>query len=137
MRPAVLLQPGTTAVRVQEAGTITLGFTAEGIHGGALLAVRAAEHISFYDWDSKQCVRRIDVAAETVYWNPAGDMLAIVCKDSVYVLQYNRDAVAAAVAGGAEVDEDGVEDAFDVVTEVRSAAVPASAAAAPYCTHRL
>lgn len=89
------------------------------MHGGALLAVRAAEHISFYDWDARQCVRRIDVAAENVYWNPAGDMLAVVCKDSFYVLQYNRDAVTAAVAGGAKIDEDGVEDAFEVVTEVR------------------
>lgn len=104
---------------VQDAGSISLGFTPDGMHGGALLAVRTADFISFYDWDSKACVRRIDVAAEAVYWNPGGDMLAIVCKDSFYVLQYSREAVAAAVAGGREVDADGVEDAFDVVTEVR------------------
>jgi Coatomer WD associated region len=110
------------AARVQEAGSINLGFAPEGMHGGALLAVRAPEHVSFYDWESRACVRRIDVAAETVYWNPGGDMLAIVAKDSFYVLKYHHDAVADALAAGEPLDEDGVEDAFEVVTEVRVAA---------------
>lgn len=51
---------------MQEAGKVDTYFAPEGIHGGALLGVRAADHISFYDWASLQCVRRIDVAVESV-----------------------------------------------------------------------
>lgn len=36
----------------------------------------------------------------------------------VPVAQLNRGAVDAAFAGGAEVDEDGIEDAFELVAEV-------------------
>lgn len=107
------------AATMQEAGTIQPYFAPEGIHGGALLGVRGTEHISFYDWASLRCVRRIDGATEAVYWNQAGDMLALVAPTSFYILRYNRDAVAAALAAGGELDEDGVEDAFEVVTEVR------------------
>ena len=103
---------------MQEAGSIDLYFTPEGIHGGALLGVRSTEHISFYDWASLRCVRRIDVAVETVYWSASGDMLALAGATSFYVLRYNKDAVAAALAAGGALDEDGVEDAFEVVTEV-------------------
>ena len=35
-------------------------FAATGIHGGALLGVRSAECITFYDWESGALVRRID-----------------------------------------------------------------------------
>lgn len=37
---------------------------------------------------------------------------------SLCSLQFNRAAVEAAFAGGAEVDEDGIEDAFELVAEV-------------------
>jgi hypothetical protein len=103
---------------VQEAGAIPLYFTPEGIHGGTLLGVRGAEHISFYDWSTLRCVRRIDVTTEAVHWNAAGDMLALVTATGFYILQYDREAVAAALTGGAVLDEDGLESAFEVVTEV-------------------
>lgn len=47
----------------QEKHTLNLGFNAEGIHGGALVAVRGADFIVFYDWDGR-VVRRVDVAAK-------------------------------------------------------------------------
>ncbi len=48
---------------LQEKHTLNLGFNAEGIHGGALVAVRGADFIVFYDWDGR-VVRRVDVAAK-------------------------------------------------------------------------
>jgi coatomer subunit beta' len=72
---------------VQEAGTVDLYSTPEGIHGGALLGVRGTEHIAFHDWASLRCVRRIDVATEAVYWNTAGDMLALATATSFYILR--------------------------------------------------
>lgn len=107
------------ACAAQEVGVIPLAFTPEGIHGGALLGVRAADHVAFYDWASLRCVRRVDVAAEAALWSPAGDMLALTTATNFFVLQFDRDAVAAALAAGGELDEDGVEGAFEVVAEVR------------------
>jgi hypothetical protein len=37
----------------QEKHTIAAGFTVEGIHGGALVAVRSAEFLVFYDWEGR------------------------------------------------------------------------------------
>lgn len=108
----------TKASAMQESGTLDVGFQPEGMHGGALLAVCGTDFVSFFDWDRCKCVRRIDVAAENILWNPAGDMLAIVCKDSVFILKYHRDIVAELYASGGESDEDGIEEAFEIVTEV-------------------
>jgi hypothetical protein len=111
-----------SCLNLQEAGSINLDVVPEAIHGGVLLASRAADHVAFYDWASQKCVRRIDVAAEALYWNTAGDMLALVTADSFYILKYDRDAVAEAIASGAAFDDDGLEDAFEVITEVCAAA---------------
>jgi hypothetical protein len=48
---------------------------------------------------------------------PAG-LPADVCPLAVTCAQYNRAAVEASFASGAEVDEDGLEDAFELVAEV-------------------
>ena len=105
---------------IQENGTIEVGFQPEGMHGGALLAVRGTDLISFFDWEKRVCVRRIDVTAENIFWNSAGDMLAIGCKDSVFVLKYHRDVVSELHTTGGDIDDDGIEEAFEVVTEVRN-----------------
>jgi hypothetical protein len=103
---------------MQEVGSIPLYFTPQGIHGGALLGVRSNDFTSFYDWSSLRCVRRIDVATENVYWNPAGDMLCLTTATGFYILRYNQDAVAEAFAAGVPMDDDGIEEAFEVITEV-------------------
>lgn len=40
------------------------------------------------------------------------------CACLLPLLQYNRGAVEAAFGSGAELDEDGLEDAFELVAEV-------------------
>lgn len=104
---------------MQESRTIEVDFLPEGMHGGALLAVRGTDFVSFYDWEQCTCVRRIDVTADNIFWNSGGDMLAIVCRDSVYILKYHQDVVSELHASGGEADEDGIEAAFEVITEVR------------------
>jgi coatomer subunit beta' len=110
----------TVTIGLQEAGSIPLYYTPQGIHGGALLGVRTNDFISFYDWATLRCVRRIDVATENVYWNPAGDMLCLTTPTGFFILRFNRAAVAEAFASAAQIDDDGIEDAFEVVTEVLS-----------------
>lgn len=43
-----------------------LGFSAEGIYGGALLGIRSSSFLDFYDWESGGLVRRIDVVPKNV-----------------------------------------------------------------------
>lgn len=42
------------------------GWAVEGIHGGTLLAARGSGFVVFWDWDSGEVVRRIDVDAKSV-----------------------------------------------------------------------
>ena len=46
-------------------------FGADGIFGGNLLAVRSSNSLSFYDWESLELVRRIEIVAKSVSirWN--------------------------------------------------------------------
>ncbi len=49
---------------VQERKSIRPNISADGIYGGALLAVRSSECVCFYDWVECRLVRRIDVVAK-------------------------------------------------------------------------
>lgn len=49
---------------MQERKSIRPTFSAEGIFGGTLLAVRSNEFICFYDWAECRVVRRIDVVVK-------------------------------------------------------------------------
>lgn len=64
-----------------------------------------------------QIVRRIDVPAKDIRWSDSGELVAIIAEASFYVLRYSREAVEEAVASGAEFDEDGIDDAFELQTE--------------------
>ncbi|KAI7838750.1 hypothetical protein COHA_007543 [Chlorella ohadii] len=102
----------------KEALTIRTGFAAEAIHGGQLLGVRAQDFIAFYDWATGKVVRRIDVAARGVHWSEGGSLVAIAAESSFYMLEYDRDAAEAALSSGQELDEDGVEEAFELQAEI-------------------
>ncbi|KAK5969966.1 hypothetical protein GCK32_012569, partial [Trichostrongylus colubriformis] len=87
----------------------------EGIDGGPLLAARSASSLCFYDWETAQLVRRIEIAAKHVYWSDSGEMVAICGEESFYVLKYNSEVFTNASAE--EITEDGVEDTFEVIGE--------------------
>ncbi|KAG0606269.1 hypothetical protein M758_9G127200 [Ceratodon purpureus] len=102
----------------QERKSIRPTFSAEGIYGGTLLAVRTNEFICFYDWAECRVVRRIDVVVKDVYWSDGGDMVTIASDNSFYILKYNRDVVTSYLESGQPVDEQGVEDAFELLHEI-------------------
>ena len=52
-----------------------------------------------------------------VYWSASGELVALACDDSFYVLRYSRENYIAGLNAG-EADEDGVEAAFEVVTDI-------------------
>lgn len=43
--------------------------------------------------------------------------MTIACEDSFYVLRFSREAYVEAVQNG-QVDDDGVEAAFDIITDI-------------------
>jgi len=102
----------------KERAQVKIDFSAEAIYGGACLGIKGAGGLSFFAWDSVEPIRRIEIEAVAVYWSPAGDRVAIATEESFYILKYDADAVTAAFASGEEIDEEGIEDAFDLESEV-------------------
>ncbi|TIA88151.1 hypothetical protein E3P99_02775, partial [Wallemia hederae] len=92
-----------------------------GVFGGTLLGIAGPGWILFCDWESGNVVRRIDVDVTQVSWSPNGNVVAIVATDSVYMLQYNREAYDEYISSGIDVGDEGVEDAFEVVSEITDA----------------
>ncbi|OSC97980.1 coatomer beta [Trametes coccinea BRFM310] len=90
----------------------------DGIHGGTLLAARGPGFVVFWDWETGEVVRRIEVDAKNVYWSGTGNLVAIAAEDSFYVLRFDRDAYNAKLEEGAEITDEGVEEAFELVAEV-------------------
>ncbi|KAL0397069.1 UNVERIFIED_CONTAM: Coatomer subunit beta'-2 [Sesamum calycinum] len=93
-------------------------FSAEHIYGGTLLAMCSNDFICFYDWAECRLIRRIDVNVKNLYWADSGDLVAIASDTSFYILKYNRDVVSAHLDSGRSVDEQGVEDAFELLYEI-------------------
>jgi coatomer subunit beta' len=59
-----------------------------------------------------------------VIWSESGELVALCCADSTYVLRFNREAYVEAVNEG-QADEDGVEAAFELLHEMPDVAVTA------------
>ncbi|KAL7800317.1 coatomer WD associated region domain-containing protein [Trichoderma ceciliae] len=102
---------------VEKSGGLDVGFQADGLTGGVLLGVTGQGGVSFFDWATGGLVRRIEVEPKQVYWSESGELVAIACEDTFYVLRFSRENYVEAVQSG-QVEEDGVESAFEVITDV-------------------
>ena len=117
----------------ERADGVDVGFSADGLSGGVLLGVKGQGGISFFDWESAALVRRIEVDPQNVsdflrpcsstdeivkvYWSESGELVTLACEDTFYVLRFYREAYTEALNAG-QVEDDGVEAAFDVITDV-------------------
>lgn len=90
----------------------------EGLHGGTLLAARGNGFVVFWDWESGEIVRRIDVDAKNIFWSGSGSLVTIASEDSFYILRFDRDAYTAKIEQAIEVGDEGVEEAFELVAEI-------------------
>ncbi|KAH8092503.1 coatomer beta [Cristinia sonorae] len=90
----------------------------DGLHGGPLLGARGAGFVVFWDWETGEIVRRIEADAKNIFWSGTGSLVAICAEDSYYVLRFDRDAYQAKLDEGAEITDEGVEEAFDLVAEI-------------------
>lgn len=102
----------------ERAGLVNPGFKAEDVRGGTLLGVIGQGFVCFYDWETGALVRRIDVEAKDIFWSGTDELVAIASEESYYILRFDRRAYEQHLESGEPVDDDGVEDAFDVVVEI-------------------
>ena len=80
-----------------------------------ILGVKSPSGLAFYDWESLELIRRIEIQPRSVFWSESGELVAITTEDGYFVLKYDQNAVANADQQNTdEVTEDGVEAAFDV-----------------------
>lgn len=102
----------------ERSGLLTINYAVEDVKGGALLGVIGTGFVCFYDWDSGALVRRVEVDAKNIYWASTGELVAISSADSFYILRFDRQAYQDGLESGEYVEDEGVESAFDVVTEI-------------------
>lgn len=65
------IRENTTSVKIfknfkEKPGGLDVGFAAEGLMGGVLLAVRGSGVVGLFDWDTGIMIRRIDVVPTNV-----------------------------------------------------------------------
>lgn len=102
----------------KEANSFRPPLLVEAIFGGALLGVRNSEVLMLYDWAEARLVRRIDVCPREVFWNEAGDLVALACEENFFILRYNKEVANACFESGEPLPEDGIEIAFELLHEV-------------------
>ncbi|KAF8642799.1 hypothetical protein AX16_009432 [Volvariella volvacea WC 439] len=93
-------------------------WSVEALYGGTLFGARGNGFVMFWDWESGEIVRRIDVDAKSVFWSGTGTLVAIAAEDTYYILKFDRDAYNAKLEEGTVITDEGVEEAFDLVAEV-------------------
>ncbi|KAK0415577.1 hypothetical protein QR680_012008 [Steinernema hermaphroditum] len=99
----------------KEVNTLRPDLVMEGIDGGHLLAARSSSSLCFYDWESMQLIRRIDIAAKKIYWSESGELVVIATDDQFFVLKF--DASQLVNVDPTDIHEDGIEAAFEVIGE--------------------
>lgn len=76
-----------------------------------------------------------------MYWSESGELVTLACEDAFYVLRFSRENFVAALQSG-EIEEDGVEAAFETITDINEryvVKIPStqkSSLTLPQCTHR-
>jgi coatomer subunit beta' len=53
-----------------------------------------------------------------IFWSGSGTLVTIISEDSYYVLRFDRDAYNEKIEAGADLGDEGVEEAFDLVAEI-------------------
>lgn len=70
--------------------------------------------LSFFEWESLELVRRIDIQPKHVFWSESGELACLATEDSYFILRYDANIVAKALETKEGISEDGCEDAFTV-----------------------
>lgn len=60
-----------------------------------------------------------------VYWSETSDLVSIVTDESFYILLYQKEVLEKVLSKNEEIDEDGIEDAFEVEQEITEQVISA------------
>ena len=93
-------------------------FGTENIYGGYLLGVRSVSGLAFYDWETTELVRQIEIVPKMIFWSENGELCCIATEESFFILSLNQNIVAEAKTNKDLIAEDGIEDAFTVINEI-------------------
>lgn len=78
------------------------------------MGVRSVTGLAFYDWETLELVRRIEIQPRHVFWSENGELVCLATEDSYFILKYDSSVVSQAQETKEGLTEDGVEDAFTV-----------------------
>mmetsp|Transcript_24990 Transcript_24990/g.53230 ORF Transcript_24990/g.53230 Transcript_24990/m.53230 type:complete len:963 (+) Transcript_24990:92-2980(+) len=92
--------------------------SADGLFGGTTIGVKGSDGVLFYEWDSGEFIQKIEAIPKDVYWSDSGNMVLLATEESAYVLSYNAQQVAQAIAMGQVNAEAGIEGSFDLLYEI-------------------
>lgn len=118
------IRENTTTVKIfknfKEKTSFKPEFGAEGIYGGFMLGVRTNAGLSFYEWDTLDLIRRIEITPKNVYWSENGELVCISTETAFFILKYNLNEIENYKRNKDELlTEDGYEDAFEVISEIQ------------------
>ncbi|XP_046572197.1 coatomer subunit beta'-like isoform X3 [Haliotis rubra] len=116
------IRDGGTSVKIfknfKEQKSFKPDFGAEGIFGGCMLGVRSVSGLAFYEWDSTELIRRIEITPRHIFWSENGELVCIATDESFFILKYSQEAVERARDTKEGINEDGIEEAFEVMGEI-------------------
>jgi len=92
--------------------------SADGLFGGTTIGVKGSDGVLFYEWDSGEFIQKIEAIPKDVYWSDSGNMVLLATEESAYVLSYNAQQVAQAIAVGQVNPEAGIEGSFELLYEI-------------------
>eukprot|EP01083_Nonionella_stella_P074337 201597_1 len=110
--------------KFKEFRSIRTSYTVDKIFGGHLLGVSStSDDVYFYNWNDAKCIRRIEVRPLNIYWSSEGTLCAITCSDNFYVLRYNEEIVDKYIANNVNIEQHGIETAFDLEQDINDKVV--------------
>uniref|UniRef100_A0A7S4EQE9 Coatomer subunit beta' n=1 Tax=Pseudo-nitzschia australis TaxID=44445 RepID=A0A7S4EQE9_9STRA len=92
--------------------------SADGLFGGNTIGVKGSDGVLFYEWDSGEFIQKIEAIPNDVFWSDSGNMVLLATEESAYVLSYNAQQVAQAIAMGQVNPEAGIEGSFELLYEI-------------------
>jgi len=92
--------------------------SADGLFGGTTIGVKGSDGVLFYEWDSGEFIQKIEAIPKDVYWSDSGNMVLLATEESAYVLSYNAQQVAQAIAMGQVNPEAGIDGSFELLYEI-------------------
>jgi coatomer subunit beta' len=94
---AVRLENGTIEVykNFEKIKAFKTEASCDGIFGGRLLALRSKECVTFYDWDTFDVVRRIELSSNLkhVFWSEDSSKVTLTLESSFYLLEFDSASV--------------------------------------------